>query len=176
MSESKQDHMRPIVPSIEQVSQLSRTHEVNVSADWMDVMGHMNVAHYTAMFSAAMKGFRTSIGLGNNKVQELRVGTFAIETHTRYLVESHIGDTLQVHTRLIGRAKSGKRFHAIHFAVNANNQLLSSTFEAIVAIVDLDQRRMTAPPEDVLARLDAVIAEHQSLAWAAPLCGVLSTR
>ncbi len=168
--------MPSIVPTIDQVTQLPRTHEVTVSNEWLDVMGHMNVAYYTAMFSAAMKGFRTSIGLGNREVQEYKIGTFAIEKHTSYIVESQVDDVLQVHTRLLGRAKSGKRFHAMHFAVNANGQRLSATFEAIVAVVDLNERRMTKLPHEVLARLDAVTAEHQSLEWAAPTCSVLSTR
>ena len=166
--------MRPINPTLDQVQQLPQTHEVTVSDDWIDVMGHMNVAYYTSMFSTAMLNFRSTLGLDNDTVQKQQIGAFAIETHTRYLHESRIGDQLQVHTRVLGRSKSQKRFHAMHFALNSERQVLSATFEVVVANVDLSERQMTPILPEVLARMDAMIAEHAELDWAAPVCGVLS--
>jgi len=166
--------MRPIIPTLEQVHQLPQTHEVTVSDEWIDVMGHMNVAYYTAMFSTAMLNFRSSLGLDNDTVRKEHIGAFAIETHTRYLNESRIGDELQVHTRVLGRSKSQKRFHAMHFALNREQQVVSATFEVVVANVDLKERRMTQILPDVLVRMDAVIVEHSALGWAAPVCGTLS--
>ena len=166
--------MRPINPTLDQVQQLPQTHEVTVSDDWIDVMGHMNVAYYTSMFSTAMLNFRSTLGLDNDTVQKQHIGAFAIETHTRYLKESRIGDELQVHTRVLGRSKSQKRFHAMHFAVNLEQQVVSATFEVVVANVDLRERRMTQILPEVLMRMDAMIVEHTALAWAAPVCGTLS--
>ena len=167
--------MRPIIPTLAQVQQLPQTHSVTVSDEWIDVMGHMNVAYYTSMFSTAMLNFRSSLGLDNETVQKQHIGAFAIETHTRYLHESRVGDQLQVHTRVLGRSKSKKRFHAMHFALNPSKEVVSATFEVVVANVDLLERRMTSILPEVLARMDAMIVEQQQLAWAAPICGTLST-
>ena len=171
--------MRPPVPSVEQIQTLPLTHEETVSPEWLDVMGHMNVAYYTAMFSSAMRGFRTSLGLGNEKIKQLQVGTFAIETQTRYLRETLVDDQLQIHTRVLGRSKSCKRFHAMHFAVNVSRRdstFVAATYEAIVAVVDLNARRMTAMPNTFRELLDAKIVEHQSLNWAPPVCGSMTSQ
>lgn len=171
--------MRPIIPNVDQIQQLPVTHEATVSAEWLDVMGHMNVAYYTGMFSAAMRGFRSSLGLDNEEIQRRRIGTFAIETHTRYLRESVIDDQLRVHTRVLGRSKSRKRFHAMHFAINSRSTaecFVAATFEAMVAVVSLDSRSMTPLTADVLERLDEAIKGHSELKWVAPVCGAISIR
>lgn len=168
--------MRIPTPSPQQIQLLPLTFETAVSADWLDVMGHMNVAYYTSAFSSAMCGFRSALGLGNQEIKKLQIGTFAIESHTRYLKESLVGDRMRIHTRLLGRSKSRKRFHALHFAINARGgepNFVAATFEALVAVVDLKTRRMTTMPNDFPHQLDAKIAEHRSLPWSVPLCGAI---
>lgn len=162
------------MPTFAQVQQLPQTNHVVVSDEWIDVMGHMNVAYYTATFSTAMLNFRSSVGLDNATVKEQRIGAFAIETHTHYLNESRIGDELHVHTRLLGRSKSKRRFHAMHFALLPAKKVIAATFEVVVANVDLNERRMAPILPVVLERLDAVILEHERLSWAPPVCGTLS--
>lgn len=166
--------MRPIIPTYEQVLQLSMTHETEVSEEWIDVMGHMNVAYYTAAFSSAMQSVRSSFGLDNESVAEKHIGTFAIETHTRYVNESRVGDQLRIYSRVLGRSQSKKRLHAMHFMVNPEKLVVSATFEAIVANVDLKQRRMAPILPEFIERLDALIADHAKLGWAAPVCGAMS--
>lgn len=166
--------MRPVLPTCNEVRQLPLTHQSTVPDEWIDVMGHMNVAHYTAAFSAAMQSLRSTLGLDNQLVQEQQIGSFALETHTRYIAELRVGDVFQIHSRVLERSRSRTRLHAMHFLVNARTERLSTTFEAIVANVDLQQRRMTPFLADVLARLDDMIEEHQKLDWAPPVCGVLT--
>ena len=162
------------LPSYAQVTQLPHTYETSVSEEWIDVMGHMNVAWYTAAFSQGMQNLRSKLGLDNETVRREHIGTFAIETHTRYLSENRVGAKLHVHSRVLDRSKSQKRLHAMHFLVNVDEQRLSSTFEAIVANVDLKQRKMAPILPQVLTNLDELIAEHQALDWAPPVCGSLS--
>ena len=166
--------MRPVLPTYSQVTDLQLTHETVVSSEWIDVMGHMNVAYYTASFSAAMGSLRTSFGMDDPYVKANQIGSFAIETHTRYVSESHIGDPLHIHSRIIARSSSRKRLHAMHFMVNPTRQEVAATFEAIVGIVDLVARRMIPLPDEILHQLDQIVVQHQRLSWSAPVCGVLS--
>ena len=166
--------MQANIPTYEEVLQLPLTHETAISDEWIDVMGHMNVAYYTASFSSAMQNVRSSLGMTNRQVKEHQIGSFAIETHTRYVAELRVGEHIQIHSRVLDRAPSQKRLHAMHFMVNADKQLVSATFEAIVANVDLRARRMAPILPEILQRLDALIAQHRRLEWAPHVCGVLS--
>ena len=161
-------------PTYDEVMQLPLTYEATVTDEWIDVMGHMNVAHYTAAFSAAMQRVRSSLGWDDQLVTEKHVGSFAIETHTRYVAELRVGERLEIFSRVIGRSRSQKCLHAMHFMMNADTRRLSATFEAIVANVDLSNRRMAPILPEVLVRLDEMIARHGQLAWAPPVCGALS--
>ena len=162
------------LPTVEQVTSLPLTHTTTVSEDWIDVMGHMNVAYYTSAFSSAMQALRSSLGLNNRLVQEKQIGTFALETHTKYIAEVRVGESIHIYSRVLDRAASQKRLHAMHFLVNVQRNRLSATFEAVVANVDLQQRRMVPFLPEVLVNLDEMAAQHRSLSWAAPVCGVLS--
>ena len=166
--------MQTALPNPAQIAQLPMTYETKVSDEWIDVMGHMNVAYYTASFSKAMQSARSSWGLDNETVKANHIGTFAIETHTRYVTENRVGDRLQIFTRVLDRSKSKKRLHAMHFMVNVEHDRLSATFEAIVANVDLQARRMAPMLPDVLANLDETVKTHRQLSWAAPVCGAMS--
>ena len=168
--------MLTALPSYSQVKELPLTHETTVSDDWIDVMGHMNVAYYTAAFSKAMQQVRSSVGLNNDLVHDQQIGAFAIETHTRYVSELRVGDRLEIHSRVLDRSPSKKRLHAMHFMLDADQQTLSATFEAIVANVDLNARRMAPILPEVLGPLDELIEQHRTLDWAPPTCGVLSCR
>lgn len=165
--------MHHVTPSYEQIAELPLTFESTVSEDWIDVMGHMNVARYTACFSSAMQGVRSSFGMNNEFVNQHQLGSFAIETHTRYLSELRVGKHLQVYSRILARSKSAKRTHQMHFLVDTERLRVATTFEAIVAIVDLQARRMTAMPAAPLTQLDTMLAQHQALAWSAPVCGTM---
>lgn len=166
--------MQTALPNHEQITQLPMTYETTVSEEWIDVMGHMNVAYYTASFSKAMQSARSSWGQDNETVKANHIGTFAIETHTRYVAENRVGDRLQIYSRMLDRSKSQKRLHAMHFMVNVEHARLSATFEAIVANVDLQIRRMAPMLPEVLANLDKTVESHRQLAWAAPVCGSMS--
>lgn len=166
--------MTTAFPTLEQIAALPLTHTATVEDDWIDVMGHMNVAYYTSAFSSAMQKLRSSLGIDNQLVQEKEIGTFALETHTRYIAELRVGEPVRVYSRVLDRAASQKRLHAMHFLINSEQNRLSATFEAVVANVDLRQRKMVPILPEVLSRLDEMIARHQSLGWAPPVCGVLS--
>ena len=134
-------------------------------------MGHMNVMWYTHLFSVGMGGLFQILGLNWEHVEEHQGGTFALESHTRYLSEVRVGQAVEIRSRLLGRSE--KRFHVLHFMTNHEKQDVSATFEAVSAHVDMRSRRMAALPMDVTQRLDTLIAEHASLEWKAPTCGIM---
>ena len=103
---------------------------------------------------------------------EIHGGTFALETHIRYLSEVRVGHQIETHVRVLGR--SDKRFHVLHFMINCDKQDVSATFETITAYVDLSVRRMAAMPVELAESLDRLAEEHRQLDWEAPVSGIMA--
>ncbi len=156
---------------IELVRALPRTYTATIPGDYLDDMGHMNVMWYTHLFSMAMGGMLQLIGLTPEHVQQRHGGSFALESHIRYLSEVRVGHSIQVHTRLLGR--SAKRYHVLHAMINQEKQDLAATFEAVGAYIDMRTRRMADFPPEIAEPLDRLIEQHRQLQWTAPVCGIM---
>lgn len=158
------------------LNELPITGRGEVMPDWIDEMGHMNVMWYTHLFSRAVFGMFDLFGFTPDYMQTHTAGSFALEMHVRYLAEVRVGQKVTLRTRILGR--TAKRLHYMQFLTidgpdDATAPKLSATGELVSAHVDLKIRKQTAWPEELLARLDPLIAEHAQLIWAAPVCGTM---
>ncbi|MCA9133333.1 MAG: thioesterase family protein [Planctomycetales bacterium] len=153
------------------IRRLPLTHTATIPEEYLDAMGHMNVAWYTHLFSVAMGGIFKQLGLTWEVMEKHHGGSFALEAHVRYLSEVRIGQAIEIHTRFLARTE--KRFHAMHYMFNEDKQDVSATFEAVGAYIDMRTRRMAVMPSDVGQPLDALIAQHAELDWPSGECGVM---
>ena len=167
---------RAVLPRVSiswaQVQQLPKTHSATIPADYLDDMGHMNVMWYTHLCSLGMAGTLEQAGLAWSELAEHGGGTFALEQHTTYLSEVRVGQTVELHGRVIARTE--KRYHIMQFMTNREKQDVAAVFEAVGAYVDLRIRRMAPLPDRVRDRLDQMIAEQDRLDWSAPVCGAMA--
>ncbi|MEM1068240.1 MAG: thioesterase family protein [Planctomycetota bacterium] len=154
------------------VQQLPLTHSTVIPEEYLDAMGHMNVMWYTHLFGFSLGGLLQQFEIPWSKMAERHGGTFALETHVRYLSEVRVGQQVQTHARVLGR--TSKRFHLLHFMTNLDKQDVSASFETITAYVDLSLRKMAAMPNELTAGLDRLMQSHDQLDWAAPVCGSMS--
>jgi acyl-CoA thioester hydrolase len=164
--------MPRITIDLSDLRQLPVTSEATIPDEYLDSMGHMNVMWYTHLFSMAMRGVFRLIGLSWEDMPQRQSGSFALESHIRYLSEVRVGQRIQVCSRILGRSE--KRFHVMHFMVNMDKDDLASTHEMVCAYVDMSRRRMTAIPLEVTRQLDATITDHRQLDWPAPTCGIIA--
>jgi acyl-CoA thioester hydrolase len=142
-----------------------------IPENYRDEMGHMNVMWYTHLFSSAFEHFANEFGFGEAYFRANQMGSFALETHVRYLAEVRIGNHVTVRSRVLGR--SAKRIHFMHFMTIDESEALAATQEHIGAHIDMRVRRMTPLPPDIAERFDALVARQNALGWAAPVCGVM---
>ena len=156
---------------LDQVRTLPCCNRAEIPPEYLDMMGHMNVQWYLALYSVAARKILAAAGMNEEYYTRSRCGTFALRQYVQYLAEVHVGHTVSVHVRLLGR--SPKRLHFIEFMVNETTGMLSSTMEVLCAHADLQARRTTPFPERLAARLDEMIGEHSMLDWAPPLCGII---
>jgi len=150
---------------------LPRYHRKKIPADYLDLMGHMNIRWYFDMFAKSGRKFFTSHGLSEDYFRDGKFGVFTLKQYIQYFAEVRVGQTVAIHTRLIGR--SDKRFHFIHFMINETTTQLAATFEALITHADLKIRRAAPMPAYIAQKFDATLAKDESLDWEAPVCGAM---
>jgi acyl-CoA thioester hydrolase len=157
--------------SPEDLAGLPITLRREIPESYRDEMGHMNVMWYTHLFSSAFEKFAEGFGFGEAYFRANHTGSFALETHVRYLSEVRIGQHITIFSRLLGRSE--KRIHFMHFMTIDETGALSAIQEHVGAHIDMRIRRMAPLPSDLAARFDKLLAEQEALDWAAPVCGVM---
>jgi acyl-CoA thioester hydrolase len=153
------------------LGELPLYHRQTIPKEYLDAMGHMNVRWYMALFDEASWRFFAALGMDEEYYRERRLGGFALKHHIQYLAEVREGQTVSVRTRLLDR--SAKRIHFMHFLINETAGNLAATLESLGTHADMRRRRSAPVPEDVAAKIDAILAHHRRLAWQAPVCGVI---
>ena len=147
------------------------TLQCHIPENYRDEMGHMNVMWYTHLFSSAFEQFAEEFGFGEAYFRTNQMGSFALETHVRYLAEVRIGQHVTVRSRVLGRSE--KRIHFMHFMTIDETEALAATQEHVGAHIDMRIRRMAPLPPQITERFDKLVAQQNALGWAAPVCGVM---
>ena len=154
------------------VQQLPATYSQTIPKDYLDSMGHMNVMWYTHLFSMGFVGLMKRLQLVDIFELDEDAGSFALETHIRYLSEVRVGHSVNIHGRMISRSE--KRFHVLYFMTNDDKQDVSATYETVGTYVSLEQRRSAPLPTKVIVEMDRLIAESDAMSWEAPVSGIMS--
>lgn len=164
--------MPRIVIDLDDVKQLPETYSKTIPEDYLDMMGHMNVMWYTHLFSMGFVGLMNAMEITEAFDTKHDSGSFALESHIRYLSEVRVGQTIRIHSRMIARTE--KRFHVLHFMTNDDKQDVSATFEIVSTFVSLSQRRTAPMPQHIGEAMDRMIKKCEALSWEPPLCGAIS--
>jgi len=127
--------------------------------------------YYLAIYDEAGYPLMNGFGMTDEFREANQAGGFDLEHHIHYLREVHIGDTVAIYARIIGRTP--KRIHYMMFMVNETREELASLFECVNSFADLSVRRTAPFPDAVGAKMDMMLAEHQALNWDAPISGVM---
>ncbi len=120
-----------------------------VRPDWVDHYGHMNMGFYLVVFDMATDQLWPRLGLGA-AFRARDLGTFAAETWLSYVREVREGMPLSCTNELL--AYDSKRLLAVHRMHHATEGWLAAENEVLYLCVDLDKRKVTEWPEDILAR------------------------
>ncbi|MEM7114111.1 MAG: thioesterase family protein [Chloroflexota bacterium] len=157
---------------IEYVQQLPTDYRSTIPESYLDVMGHMNIRWYMALFNEGVLPFLQRIGLTQAYIDRENCGAFALEHFVRYLAEVHVGQTVTIHTRVVGR--SAKRLHFMQFMANETTGSVAATLEILNSHADLAVRRTSPYPREITDKIDVLLAEHAQLTWEVPICGAMT--
>jgi acyl-CoA thioester hydrolase len=145
-----------------------------IPAEYIDIMGHVNVMWYIHIFDRGTRSLFNSFGFGEEYVRRTGMGSFALESHIRYLGEVRQGEAVTVRSRIL--ARSEKTIHFFHFMVRDHDAALAATIEVLGAHADLTRRKVVPFPPEVLEKLDPLLEAHRRLPWDAPTCGFIGVR
>lgn len=130
---------------------------MEVSPDWIDYNGHMNMAYYNMLFDRASDELYTEIGLGSDYAATRGLTTYLAEFHIRYLRELHLGHKVQVRSWLLDYDE--KRIHGWQ-EIWHEDGWCAATGEALTLHIDMSGPRVAAMPDDIAANLKTLGRRH----------------
>lgn len=131
-----------------------------VLKDWVDYNGHMNDAAYAIPFSRAIDALMDRVGLDDAGRKATNHTIYTLAMQIRYHHEVKEGATLKVSGQII--EMDLKRIRLYEFMHDANGTLLA-TSEQLLASVDQSGPKISAFPDAIFAKLQAIYSEHQAL-------------
>ncbi|MDM4772306.1 thioesterase family protein [Solimonas sp. SE-A11] len=143
------------------LAQPFRLHRATVPAEWIDVNDHMNVERYYHVLYRAQVEVTEHLELGRNYVASRGLSKMVVESNFRFERELRLGEQVEVRSRLLGVDR--KRIHFFHELWNLDRDMRAAVGEQIDVHVDLATRRSAPLPEDVLARLQRIVAAQAAL-------------
>lgn len=164
--------MKPTPISVEAISALRpmclrRT----ISEEYLDLNNHMNMRWYVALFDDAGDTLHDHLQLTREFRRLSGTGTMDLEHHTWFINEVMAGNQVAIYARMV--ARSAKMIHYLMFMINESTGKVAAHFECVNALVDLAARKTTPYPAEITARIDAMLAEQDQLAWAPPVSGAM---
>lgn len=163
------------VPTTEEVLEIEPSWTDEVTKEWIDVNGHMNIRHYLDLGGNATDQICRAMGIDDDYRAQRRMGVFTAEQHLTYLREMRLGTSISAHVRTLKRgAKVG---HMLALIMDRDKDQLACIFETVLVHVNMDTRRGTDFPADIAAAYDEFSRQDRKhLAWPAPVCGILGPR
>ena len=161
-------------PTYDQLIDLPAYVEQPVPMPFEDINGHLNVRHYIGIASEGLDESLVEVGIPQMWPLTHGHACFTAEHHVTYLNELRTGDTMSVRVRLLGRSE--RAGHVLMYVLDETHQQVACVVEEIFLHIDLETRRTAPWPDDVAAKLDARVAEHESLPFPADTSGSLALR
>jgi len=134
---------------------------MRVEPAWIDYNGHLNMAYYNVLFDRAVDEVYEVLGLGLSYVHTTRHSTFTAEVHVRYLRELLVDAPVRVTFQLLDFDQ--KRIHYFEQLHHAEEGWLSATSENMALNVAMEAKKVSAFPDNVMARLAQMKAAHDKL-------------
>ncbi len=130
------------------------THNQNYTVRWaeLDPNGHMRHSAYADFAADQRVQWLATIGYDIRRFAELRLGPILFREETKFVKELHGGEAIRVEGRVTAATPDGTRWTILHTIYKADGRV-AATVEVDGAWLDLDRRKLTAPPADLAQAL-----------------------
>lgn len=138
-------------------------YETDIKKEWLDYNDHLNVANYVLIFDEAGVALFDHFGMGEAYSMETGGSWVVLENHITYDQELRLGESVKVTSQIIDYdAKRLHLYHEIH-KIGDESGRPSSTCEQMTMFFDLNERRSTAFPGHVMAKITHYGEAHSRL-------------
>lgn len=135
--------------------------EGSVLPGWIDYNGHMTEAQYLSVCSSLSDNLLLMIGAGLDYVKAGH-SYYTVETHIMHIDEAKLGERIVGTTQILSADRKRLRvFHTIYAGDEAGRVV--ATGEQMFLHVDSNAGRACDASEDVLAKLDPIVAAQAAL-------------
>ncbi|MGF9756378.1 thioesterase family protein [Microvirga sp. 0TCS3.31] len=134
---------------------------MRVESAWIDYNGHMNMAYYHVLFDRAVEEGFSLVGLGQDYLEKRKASFFAAEIHTTYKRELTMHDRVRVTLQLVDFDE--KRIHYYMEIRHAGEGWVAATMEGLSLHVDMETRKVSPFPDDIMANLAVMRTTHARL-------------
>ncbi len=143
------------------MNELPITHRGAVMPWECDQIGHMNVTWYVNKFDQATWPFFGMLGFTGRYMQANGFGVGAVQYNVSYKREMLAGDALTIRTRLLEVREKVIRY--VHEMVLDETGELAATAEVTAVHMDTKKRKSCPFDGEILARAQAMLAEHETI-------------
>ena len=132
-----------------------------VLKEWVDYNGHMNDAAYAIPFSRAIDAMMAMVGLDEAGRVATNHTIFTLAMQMRYHHEVKEGEPLKVSGQIL--EMDAKRIRLYQWIRHGSDDTLLATCEQLLASVDQSGPKISAFPDHVGQKLQAIANEHATL-------------
>ncbi|ASP49760.1 thioesterase family protein [Cognaticolwellia beringensis] len=135
-----------------------RKYSTKVPADWVDFNGHMNTKYYGLVIYDAHIDFTEHLDLGERYRYANNCSKALVESHCIFERELCEHDEIEVISWLL--SVDEKRLHTFHEIYCTNKGYRAAAGEHLDVHIDIETRRVSPFPNDVLQRLQSIEKEY----------------
>ena len=121
----------------------------------MDPNGHMRHSAYADYAADQRVVLLAEWGYDVARFAQLRLGPILFREETKFLKEVSIGEEIRVDGRLASVNADGSRWTIVHTIYKADGRV-AATVTVDGAWLDLDRRKLTVPPAELVAGFSAM--------------------
>ncbi len=143
---------------------------VAFQAQWsdMDQNGHMRTTAYLAAAENSRMQFFAANGFSMSELTRLSIGPVVQSDEIRYRSEMRLLDTARLEVHLAGLSPEGARFSLRNVFITPDDKP-TCIVTTVGGWLDLKRRRLTAPPEALLAVLNTLTRTDDFVEMTSPL-------
>ncbi len=147
---------------------------MTVLPQWIDYNGHMNVAYYVVLFDRCIDELFDTLDIGADYVTRENSSTFTMEGHITYQRELPVDAPVKMTLRIIDFDE--KRLHLYLEMFHGDEGFLSATWEQLTLHVDMNAKRASFFPNDVLEKINQMYQAHCTLPSSAHIGRIIGIR
>ncbi|RXP45186.1 thioesterase [Lutibacter sp. HS1-25] len=131
--------------------------EVEFKTKWSDFDPNRHMRHtaYNDYASEVRVRYFQEHGLSITEFSKLNIGPILFKEETSFFKEIHIGENITVKMELEGASKGIERWRFNHQIFNENG-ILSAEIKVYGAWIDLEKRKLTAPPQSFVSIFESL--------------------